>query len=69
MAVNWWERKEAGVDAQEGTVRDSISNAVFFLERSFKPPELGRIEMPGNIDDCLPQSMPHLVSLYSKVFF
>ena len=41
MAVNWWERKEAGVDAQEGAVRDSISNAVFFLERSFKPPDKG----------------------------
>ena len=38
MAINWRERKEAGVDAQEGAVRDSISNAVFFLERSFKPP-------------------------------
>ena len=31
--------------------------------------EQGRIRMPGNIDDCLPQSMPHLVSLYRNVFF
>ena len=38
MAVNWRERKEAGVDAQEGVLKDSISPAVLFLKRSLKPP-------------------------------
>ena len=40
MAVNWWERKDAGVDAQEGILKDSISPAVLFLRRSFKPPDV-----------------------------
>ena len=45
MAVNWQERKEAGVDAQEGAARDSISNVVFFLQRSFKPPDIRNLRV------------------------